>query len=708
MNTKYKLKGTVEKHFKGFAFIIPERTVVISDRQGQQQGKQGNNNDEGHDRKRGRKSSKRGGRHARNLEGQFEPRAPEKDIFLPADQATRLFHGDRVEFTYEEGRSKNQRGNRRGQSGQTRDLRVIEHRFKELVGRYTSHPAREGGWVIYERKQVREEVFVPRDTKGCRSEDWVRVKLQFHLKGPFPVTAEILEIYGPVLPPSADIPLVASECNLTEKHSDEAEREAKQLPLELSDADTKGRDDLTGIPFITIDGETARDFDDAVFVERKKGGGYLLWVAIADVSHYVTPASALDKEARSRGTSVYFPERAFHMLPRALSENLCSLRPEVTRLALVAVIEFNEAGRRVRTEIKEAIIKSKRRATYTEIGSEHSQWLANGKNPAWEFVPHFELFDQLRRERLERGSIDFELSEAEILAKPSGEIVSIKKATRLISHRLIEEFMIAANEAVTEWMIGKSWPFIYRVHAEPAFEPLKKFQALAKTVGVDFQMKGGSSPRAIAELLRKLDGHPSQTLLNMALLRSLKQAIYSSQYGTHFGLASKGYTHFTSPIRRYPDLVVHRLIRQALHVVRVMSARNKNKAGHLPSKALEKDLAEICEHCSYRERLATEAERASLRLKQVRLMMPRLGEDFSGQIVGMTENGFFVQLSDPYVEGLVHRESMTDDYYEFNEERMIFSGRRKRKIFKIGDKVNVKLIRSDLDQRQIDFALTPI
>ena len=611
------------------------------------------------------------------------------DLFIPPHQAADLFHGDRVEASLS-GR------------GRVESLRVIEHRYKELIGRYTPalSPGQASGWVVYERKNAREEICIlkqPIPKKGpIRAGDWVRIVLKFHKSGDFPVTGEVIEVYGKDLPPSADVSMVASESGLEEEHDSRAIEEAKSKTLQIPGPDLEGRVDLRRTPFITIDGETARDFDDAVYVERIEEG-YILWVGIADVSHYVTEGSALDLEARSRGTSVYFPERAFHMLPRELSENLCSLVPHQPRLTLVAKIRFDINGRNRGTEVMEAVIESHRRATYNQIQEE---WEKNRENSSWEFAPHFELFKILKRTRTQRGSIDFDLPEADTLVSPNGEVQAIKKRQRFDAHKLIEEFMIAANEAVTVWMMKRHWPFVYRIHDEPSAEALERFRDLASTVGVQFWIEPGASPKVLADIVQRLEGHPAQSLLNMALLRSMKQAVYSETHGIHYGLASQAYTHFTSPIRRYPDLVVHRLLRS---VIRKGQKNPKLKPNE--RQQLEKKLSEICEHCSYRERLAADAERESIKIKQVRLMTQHLGDEFDAKIVGMVSSGMFVQIDEPYVEGLVSVESMEDDFYEFNEERMIFMGRRKRQTFRIGDTIRIRVVRADIEKRQIDFMM---
>lgn len=617
----------------------------------------------------------------------FESRDIE-DLYLPPEKAAQFFHGDRVLVVA-------------SPSGEVIRVQLLEHRFKELVARYYPFPEKNklfAGRLIYEKKRSREEVPVSKTPQAIATGHWVRARLSFHEGQKTPVTAEVVDVYGEELPASADIHVVASEFNLVEDHAPEAIEEAEKQTLEIPGQDLQGRKDLRNVPFITIDGETARDFDDAVFVERK-GKGFLLWVAVADVSHYVREGRPLDKEARKRGTSVYFPERAFHMLPSALSEGLCSLRPNEPRLAMVAQIEYNSEGKPTHTEVFNAVIQSRRRATYNQIEAEFK---AEGKNSNWEFRQHFDLYRLIRSQRENRGSIDFDLPEVEVLVDAKAEPVDIVKRERLDSHRLIEEFMIAANEAVTEWMRERRWPFIYRIHEEPSSESLERFQKLAATVGFKIKLdRGPVEPVVLAKVTRELEGHPAQLLLNNALLRSMRQAIYSATHGIHYGLASQAYTHFTSPIRRYPDLVVHRLLKRAIAV--------EEGQGQLPhgkqADVLEQELEEIAEHCSYRERLAAEAERENKKIKQVRLLRRHLGDELDGRIVGMIDRGIFAQLDKPFVEGLISRDSLTDDFYEFNEERMIFYGKRKRRTFKIGDRVKVKVLRTDLEKRQVDFAL---
>ncbi len=615
---------------------------------------------------------------------QFENREYE-DAFLNPYEAEKFFHGDRVEATITE-------------DGEVVEVHVIEHRFRELVGRF--FPAGKSGIVVYERKRAREELPVVGDRKGAKANEWVRAKVFYAEEGDEDqgnragVTCEILEVYGEELPARADIQMISAEYNLVEEHSPEAVAEAEGFVLDLEDPH---RTDLRHVPFITIDGETARDFDDAVFVERVAGGGFRLWVAIADVSHYVREDTVLNDEAYSRGTSVYFPERAFHMLPRALSENLCSLRPDGPRLTMTAKIDFDKSGKKLSVEVMNSLIQSRRRATYNEIQAEAD---AHQGDAGWEFRAHFDLYALLRRLRNERGSIDFDLPEAEVRVEPTGEPISIKNRPRLDAHRLIEEFMIAANESVTEWALERKWPFVFRIHEEPAKAAIARFQELCTHHGVSFMLKQKNLAEALNEVVKSLEGNPAQTLLNMALLRSMAQAQYSSLHGEHFGLASRAYTHFTSPIRRYPDLVVHRMLKLALQI-----EREKRKLSDEERETIEAKLAEITEHCSYRERIASDAERESIKLKQTRIMLPELGKEFDAKIMGMTENGMFAGLEDPFVEGFIAQEAMLDDHYTYNEDKQVFVGRRSKKSFKIGDPIRIRVDRVDLDLRRVDFSL---
>ena len=622
-----------------------------------------------------------------------------EDLFIPRYYLDQLFHGDRVEVSV-------------NKTGEIEDIKVLEHRFKEIFGKITLDLRNDGnskktktkvraGYLIYERKKAKEEVWVPSVPAEVKEGDWVKAEVIFsedksigERKNSQVISAKIIQHIGPELPAIFDIQMVAGEFNLKEHHTFEAVKQAESYRLEIPGKDEVGRTDLRHIPFMTIDGERARDFDDAVFVEKTDSKGFRLWVAIADVSHYVKEGTPLDSEAYARGTSVYFPERAFHMLPRALSEELCSLKPHVPRLAMAVSIDYSSEGEKGEIKIYDTIIESRRRATYTEIQAEiedpkHADMVA--------------LYRILRVKRNERGSIDFDFPEAEIiLDEKTGEPSDIVVRERQDSNRLIEEFMIAANEAVTEWMLAKKLPFIYRVHDEPSPEAIMKFKKLAKNMGATLADGGGvPRPAVLAEFIRSLKGNAAEAVLATGLLRSMRQAIYSSTHGEHYGLASEAYTHFTSPIRRYPDLLVHRQLRAALQTEQGHEKRPSPKA----LEELEQKLEEAAEHCSYRERIASDAERESIRFKQVRLMAKHLGEEFEGKVSGLNDKGIFVQLHSPYCEGMVKVESMEDDWFEFIEERMMMLGRKSKKMYQVGTPVKIQVVRVDLDSRQVEFEL---
>lgn len=622
-----------------------------------------------------------------------------EDLFIPRYYTEQLFHGDRVEVYVSE-------------SGEIEDLKVLEHRFKEIFGRVyfqnqgdrfdrggkMKAPKGGGrsGMLVYERKKAKEQIYLASVPPEVREGDWVKAELVFgeaESVGSGVVTANIKEVIGPELPAIYDIQMVSGEFNLKEHHSFEAVKQAESYKLEIPGKDELGRTDLRHLPLMTIDGERARDFDDAVYVEDLGSEGYRLWVAIADVSHYVKTGTPLDDEAYARATSVYFPERAFHMLPRALSEELCSLKPNVPRLCMACSIDYTRDGVKGEIKLYDGIMQSRRRATYTEIEAEKN-------NP--EHATMFALYQILKKHRFQRGSIDFDFPESEIiLDEKSGEPSDIVVRERNDAHRLIEEFMIAANEAVTEWILERKLPFIYRIHDEPSPEAIEKFRKLARSMGVQVGLSGVPRPDILAAFVRSLKNNPAEPVLATALLRSMRQAIYSATHGEHYGLASDAYTHFTSPIRRYPDLIVHRQLRAALQ-------RESQNLPHPEGEALDhlhEQLEEAAEHCSYRERVASEAERESIRFKQVRLMAKHLGDDFEGKINGMTEKGMFVQLDHPFCEGMIQIESLTDDWYQFNEERMVMSGRKKKRTFMIGDRVKIQVVRVDLDSRQVEFEL---
>lgn len=585
-----------------------------------------------------------------------------EDLFLPPHVVRNFFQGDLVEVTLTS-------------RDEVDDILLIKHRLQVVFGKIA------GKTFIYETRRGYEEVFIPKPPRAKEGE-WVKAKLVFTEDRAAPI-AEILEVLGPEIPSQYDLEWIACEFALQEHHSKKVVDEALSMTsLHAKEVKNTKRSDLTHIEFVTIDGEDARDFDDAVYVEKKKHE-FVLWVAIADVSTFVSPGTKLNEEALERATSVYFPERAFHMLPGALSENLCSLRPNEERLALTAKMTFDFSGKLKNTELMSSVIRSRARLTYTEVEN-------NWNDPR--FASHVELYEILNRVRMQRGALDFQFPEAKAKVDEKGEPISIEAQPRLKSHRLIEEFMLAANESVTQWVNNKKSPFIYRIHEQPSELKLQQFAKQSKAFGAPVDSRSMKHPKSISKYLESIRGIPGSEFLESLLLRSLRQARYSAVNEGHFGLASSTYTHFTSPIRRYPDLLVHRIVHSLL------KSQGRGKPPYTFS-----ELEEFGHHCSFRERLASDAERESLKIKQVRLLSKQLGNEFVARVQNITENGIFLQIESPFLDGVIPKESLNDDFYEFHPEKVLLVGKKTRKSFRIGQKLVVQAMRANLERRLGEF-----
>jgi ribonuclease R len=454
---------------------------------------------------------------------------------------------------------------------------------------------------------------------------------------------------------------------------------------------------------VTIDGEHARDFDDAISIEKLKNGHYWLGVHIADVAHYVQEGGALDTEAYERGTSVYFPERAVHMFPEALATGLCSLKPHVDRLVQSCLMEVTARGEVVRYEMHDGIIRSDARMTYTAVNA-----ILTDRDPETmaqyrELVPMFELmkelFEILNARRTRRGSVDFDLPEAQVVLNEDGFIENIIASERNVAHRLIEEFMLLANETVAGHLESNGMPALYRIHEPP--DPLKvlQFDEFVSAFGYSLGAGEGSvKPAHFQKLVNKIRGTPEERPIAFLMLRTMQKARYDSMNVGHFGLAAPTYTHFTSPIRRYPDLVVHRLLREQRHT-KVTAERTAE---------LEEELPEAGRHTSERERIAADAEREILQWKKVRFMANKVGDVFDGYVTGVAPFGMFVELIDHYVEGLVHVSTMADDYYRYREQQHTLFGENTKKTYRLGDRVRVQIIKVDMERRQIDLGLDEV
>ena len=613
------------------------------------------------------------------------PEGEGTDVFIGSRKMGGAMHGDTVVARVE--------GMKPGGRREGSIIRVVKRARSTVVGRFEW--GRGFGLVIPSDERVLDQIIIPpKDAKGVQEGQIVSAEITRWPDRTMSAAGKILEVLGDPDDPDVESEVILRKYGLTNAFPHAVMAEVKSVPSEVATAETSGRLDLRERTTITIDGETARDFDDAVSIE-KIAAGYRLWVSIADVSHYVKEGSAIDKEAYERSTSVYFPDRAIPMLPEALSNGICSLNPKVDRLTMTAEIEFDHDGRPVKKRFFESVIKSAERMTYTkvkgliegdgELSRQYSHILPDIKLMA-------ALAEKLTARRFEQGSIDFDLPEPQIIIDIEGRVEDIVRSERNVAHKLIEEFMLAANRAVAEEFSKRELPFIYRVHEEPDEESVHDFADFVASFGLRFTPGG---PKSFQEVLAKFDGKPEQRLVNHVLLRSMKQAVYSADNAGHFGLAFEDYTHFTSPIRRYPDLVVHRLLKLLMK-----KAYTKHEQARMESV-----LPVTANHTSVRERKAMEAEREIADLKKCQFMKDKVGDVFDGFISGVTSFGFFVELKDFFVEGLVHVSMLADDYYVFDPKRHTLMGERAGKKFRLADPVKVKVARVDIERRRIELLL---
>jgi ribonuclease R len=584
-----------------------------------------------------------------------------------------------------------------GARRQAKVVRVVKRGRERIVG--TFRLEKKVGFIRPDGLPFVREFLIPAEAqKNARAGEKVVAQITAWPEGYVLGRAQVVEVLGTPDSPGVDISVIVRKYNLPELHSEAAVEEARRISREPGEAEMTGRLDLRNQPIVTIDGEDARDFDDAVSCEDKPGGGWRLGVHIADVSFYLHENSVLDLEARERGTSVYLPDRVLHMLPEPLSCGVCSLVPGRDRLTVSAFMDVEPDGTISHTEFFRSVIHSAARLTYTWVEEVISG--RAGDNPASDFKSELlrlhRVSQAIRRDRERRGSLDFDLPEPKVILAEDGSVETIAKRVSLSSHQLIEDCMIAANEAVARYLMRTDTPALYRIHDQPSGDKFEELMEFVKAYG--YRLESGS-PRAASlafqQLLHSWQGKPEAPLLNMVLLRSLKLAIYSPRNIGHFGLASSCYTHFTSPIRRYPDLVVHRVLTARL-------------AGALSPK-LRSEWAERMPVwgtlLSEAERRAERAEREAVSVKQAEFMQDRVGEVYAGTITNITNFGFFVELNEVFVEGLVKLGSLGDDYYIFHERERKLIGERHRRIFKLGDAVNVQVMRVNKEEGQIDFAL---
>lgn len=649
------------------------------------------------------------------------------DIYLHNRQMKKAFDGDRVLVRPGD-------VDRRGRT-EGAIVEVLEHNTRQLVGRLY----RQGGncFLVPENARICQDLFIAEgDDMGAEEGFYVLAEIT---RQPGPrqrPMARVVEILGEHMAPGMEIEVALRNYDVPHEWPDAVLSEAGKLGAEVGEDDKQGRIDLRDLPFVTIDGEDAKDFDDAVFCEAKRSGGWRLYVAIADVSHYVKPGSALDKEARVRGNSVYFPEHVVPMLPEALSNGLCSLNPHVDRLAMVCEMTISARGVISGYRFYEGVIHSHARLTYTQVGALLNQPnTAQGLKMAEQYpqlVEHLHhlhaLYKQLRIARTERGAIDFETTETRIVFGAERKIEEIVPVVRNDAHKLIEECMLCANVATARFLELTKKPALYRVHEGPKAKKLESLRAYLGELGLSLGGGDKPEPAHYQQLLEQVGDRPDGNIIQTMMLRSMNQAVYAPENQGHFGLGYPAYAHFTSPIRRYPDLLNHRLIRAVIRTdqkesgmiarVRQLVSRNDGrKSGVLRAPGTEtlpwsqtypydlKAVAELGEHFSMSERRADDATRDVVAWLKCEFMQNCIGDDFDGVVSAVTAFGLFVELQGIYVEGLVHVTALAGDYYHYDAAKQRLIGERTRTVYHLGDELKVKVVRVDLDERKIDFEL---
>ncbi|UQZ37509.1 ribonuclease R [Paenibacillus sp. PK3_47] len=640
------LRGRLQAHAKGFAFLIPD--------------------DRDH-----------------------------PDVYIHANDLKGAMNGDIVLIRIT---SKSPSGGR--MEGEV--VRIVKRGVLQTVGVFQNLETY--GFVLPDDKRINRDIFVPKQSfMGAVDGDKVVVRIVSYPEGRAAAEGEVIEILGHKDDPGVDILSVIRKHQLPEAFPAEVMREAEQAPDSITEEEIiqQGRRDLRGLNIVTIDGADAKDLDDAVNVQRLENGHYKLGVHIADVGYYVREGSELDKEAYDRGCSVYLVDRVIPMLPHRLSNGICSLNPKVDRLTMSCEMEFNEQMKVVKHDVFTSVIRTKERMTYSDVRKivedEDPELLERYAPLIDDFRLMKELAMKLRGARMRRGAVDFDFEESKIIVDENGKAVDIVKRERSVAEQIIEEFMLAANETVAEHFHWLKVPFLYRIHEDPDPEKLQNFMAFAANFGYHVKGRGNSvHPRALQDLLEQIEGTKEQTVISTMMLRSMKQAKYDAESTGHFGLAAEYYSHFTSPIRRYPDLVIHRVMRE---VIENGGALSEKRHEYLATR-----MPDIAQQSSERERVAVEAERDTEQLKKAEYMLDKVGEEFDAMVSSVTSFGMFIEL-DNTVEGLIRLSALTDDYYHFDEAHMALIGERTSKVFRIGDEVKIRVAKVNMDDHTIDFEL---
>ena len=612
----------------------------------------------------------------------------EQDVFIPADKTKGAMDGDKVQIVIE--------GEARGKRAEGAVLRILEHANKTVIGFYQKN--KNFGFVLPDNQKLGQDIFIPQGKDmGAVTGHKVIVRITDFGDDRKKPEGVITEILGHVNDPGVDILSIIKAYGLPEGFPDDVMVQVAGIPDEVEEEEKKNRLDLRHLQTVTIDGEDAKDLDDAISISKENDDHYTLGVHIADVSHYVTENSPLDKEALKRGTSVYLVDRVIPMLPHKLSNGICSLNAGTDRLALSCLMEIDGKGNVIGHRIAETLIQVDRRMTYTAVNAIVTDRDPDVMEEYRDFVPMFdlmkELADILRERRKKRGSIDFDFPESKIILDEKGRPVDIKPYERNAATKIIEDFMLMANETIAEDYFWQELPFLYRTHDYPAPEKMKRLGTFINNFGYTIRTQNGEvHPKELQKLLDKIEGTPEEALISRLTLRSMKQAKYTTVCTGHFGLAANYYTHFTSPIRRYPDLQIHRIIKENLK--RGLSDR---RFAHYDSI-----LPEVAVQCSSMERRADEAERETDKLKKCEYMSKRIGKEYDGVISGVTNWGLYVELPNT-VEGLIRVNDLTGDYFVFDEEHMELVGEMTRKSYKLGQKIRVQVADTDKLTRTIDF-----
>ncbi|MEH6443194.1 MAG: ribonuclease R [Oceanospirillaceae bacterium] len=630
------------------------------------------------------------------------------DLFLSARQMRQVFDGDKVLI---QPLGKDSRGRREGKI-----VEVIEHNTTKLVGRFRGENG--FGYLRSENQRITQEIIVIGDPDSPLKYDDDQLVVVEVTQQPSKrnlAQAKVIEVLGDHMAPGMEIQVAIHNYDIPEEWPEAVLEQIADLAPQVTESSKKGRVDLRHLPLVTIDGEDARDFDDAVYCESKKSGGWRLWVAIADVSHYVAPNTELDIEAHKRGNSVYFPDFVVPMLPELLSNGLCSLKPEVDRLAMVCEMTVSSVGRLSGYKFYEAVINSHARLTYNKVGAMLEKDAAGDELRAQynNVLPHLynleNLYTALRAAREKRGAMDFDTVETRVIFAEDRKIEKIVPIKRNDAHKLIEECMLCANVATARFLASAKIPVLYRVHEAPKTERLQSLRSYLSELGLELTGQDDPQPSDYQKLAASISDRADRQVIQVMMLRSMSQAVYSPAEDGHFGLAYPAYTHFTSPIRRYPDLLVHRAIRSLIHAEAAQSNIMRADDFVLDQRykyqySIEQVL-QLGEHCSMTERRADDATRDVMAWLKCEYMQSEVGSDFEGIVTAVTGFGLFVELKDVYIEGLVHITALPKDYYHFEAAKQRMVGERTRQVFRLGDVLNVKVVAVNLDDRKIDFEL---